>query len=539
MKIVIGKLFGKFDTEIEIDKELNILVGENGIGKSTILRICNYVLNNNYVELTKYYFNNIEIYDKKLTEPIVINHDFLFPDKEDLCEIIEEKDKDTEERDKLLKLINQLYKDDLLNEFLVYCYFDPSSSLSGKLENCLYKYASNRDKQMIYMKNILEDMRKENSNILKGIESFVNIDSYIKKDKNCYYIDFVENYKIENKFFKEGHIGVGILDTETLVFEGIYKYVYAGEDDENEILNIYEKDKFINEVNKNMKLVENYKCKNYKIIEIDIDNIINKLIKEKRIDINKLISYSYYSKEFINNIYLKINNLEEKYKDYYMAQQYGYAQSSNEYTPSIQEIQKIRNFYENEENREKIINYILPLMPKDSPYEFFITKAFSYREVNEKNYMFFRLYEIYNCIIENINNYKNERITKLEELLNKYIRSKEIRIKPTGIHIYDKEMDKNEDILKTNYDKNVELDFLSAGEKKIVILLTLGMFVEDSIFIIDEIENSLSIIWQENIINDLININKQNNLIIATQSAYALKNKEIQSSILFLPFEEV
>ena len=100
-------------------------------------------------------------------------------------------------------------------------------------------------------------------------------------------------------------------------------------------------------------------------------------------------------------------------------------------------------------------------------------------------------------------------------------------------------MDKNEDILKTNYDKNVELDFLSAGEKKIVILLTLGMFVEDSIFIIDEIENSLSIIWQENIINDLININKQNNLIIATQSAYALKNKEIQSSILFLPFEEV
>ena len=48
MKIVIKKLFGKFNTELEIDKKLNILVGENGVGKSNILKICNLVLNNNY-----------------------------------------------------------------------------------------------------------------------------------------------------------------------------------------------------------------------------------------------------------------------------------------------------------------------------------------------------------------------------------------------------------------------------------------------------------------------------------------------------------
>lgn len=85
----------------------------------------------------------------------------------------------------------------------------------------------------------------------------------------------------------------------------------------------------------------------------------------------------------------------------------------------------------------------------------------------------------------------------------------------------------------------MELNFLSAGEKKIVILLVLGIFVENSIFIIDEIENSLSIIWQEEIISDLVEISRNNNLIIATQSAYALKDKDIQKDILFLPLEEV
>lgn len=550
MKIVIKKLFGKFNTELEIDKKLNILVGENGVGKSNILKICNLVLNNNYTELTKYYFDCIEIYGDNLKEPIIINHNFLFPEKEELCEIIEEQEKHSEEGDRLTDLIEILNRNELLNDFLIYCYFD--SNLSGKLERCLDKYSYNIKKQISYINKILTKMYKENSNDEKNIKSFVSIDKIINYDKKCYYLDFVENFKIENKLCKEGNVYNNYIDNETRFFDGYEallngdKYLYSYHDDktnsfipvyEDDDFNIYAVEEFKDDIYKNIKEIEKYNFKNIKIKTLDINDIVNQLIKEKNIDINKLISNSYYDEEFIKKIYSKINNLDEKYKDYFMSKKYDFAQTSNSYRPSSEELEKIRKFYQNDKNKDIIKNYILPLMPKDSPYVFFIARAFS-QIVDEKNYIFFRLYEIYNCIIDDIQNYNNNRITMLENLLNKYIRSKEIKIKPTGIHIFDKEIDKQEYILKPNYEKNIELNFLSAGEKKIVILLTLGMFVEDSIFIIDEIENSLSIIWQEEIINDLIKICK-NNLIIATQSAYALKDKNIQKNILFLPFEEV
>lgn len=553
MKIVIKKLFGKFNTELELDKKLNILVGENGVGKSNILRICNLVLNNNYAELTKYYFDCIEIYVDNLKEPIIIYHDFLFPEKEEICEIIEEQEEHSEEGDRLTDLIENLNCNELLNEFFVYCYF--GSNLSGKLERCLDKYSYNIKEQINYINKILNKMYQENSNDEKNIKSFVSIDQIINYDKKCYYLDFVENFRIENKLCKEGNVYNNYIDNETRFFDGYEalingdKYLYSYhndktdsyipvyEEDYDDDFNIYEEKEFQNDIYENVKTVEKYNFKNIKIKPLDINDILNQLIKEKNIDINRLISNLYYDEEFIKNIYLKINNLDEMYKDYFMSKKYNFAQTSNSYSPSIEEIEKIRKFYRNDKNKDIIKNYILPLMPKDSPYVFFITRAFS-QIVNEKNYIFFRLYEIYNCIIDDIKNYKNNKITILENLLNKYIRSKEIKIKPTGIHIFDKEIDKQEYILKTNYEKNVELNFLSAGEKKIVILLTLGIFVEDSIFIIDEIENSLSIIWQEEIINDLVKISK-NNLLIATQSAYALKDKNIQKDILFLPFEEV
>lgn len=548
MKIVIKKLFGKFNTELELDKKLNILVGENGVGKSNILRICNLVLNNNYAELTKYYFDCIELYDDNLKEPIIIYHNLLFPEKEEICEILEEEKKDTIEWDRLIDLIENLNHNGLLNEFLVYCYF--GSNLSGKLERCLDKYSYNIKEQINYINEILNKMYKENSNDEKNIKSFVSIDQIINFDKKCYYLDFVENYQIVNKLFKEGNVYNNYIDNETRFFDGYEalingdKYLYSYHDDktdsyipvyeeDDDDFNIYEEEVFQHNIYKNAKTVEKYNFRNIKIKPLDINDMLKQLIKEKNIDINKLISNLYYDEEFIRNIYTKINKLDEKYKDYFIAKKYNFAQTSNSYSPSIEEIEKIKKFYENDKNKDIIKNYILPLMPKNSPYVFFITKAFS-QIIYERNYIFFRLYEIYNCIIDDIKNYKNDKITILENLLNKYIMSKEIKIKPTGIHIFDKEMNQQEYILKTNYEKDIELNFLSSGEKKIVILLTLGMLVEDSIFIIDEIENSLSIIWQEEIINDLVKISK-NNLIIATQSAYALKDKNIQKNILFLP----
>ena len=61
MKIRINRIFGKYNNEIDLDNNCNILIGENGIGKSTTIKIINYLLKLDYVSLIKYYFDSIEI----------------------------------------------------------------------------------------------------------------------------------------------------------------------------------------------------------------------------------------------------------------------------------------------------------------------------------------------------------------------------------------------------------------------------------------------------------------------------------------------
>lgn len=44
---IIG-LFGRYDINLDFDKEVNIYVGENGLGKTTILKCMYCVLNKKY-----------------------------------------------------------------------------------------------------------------------------------------------------------------------------------------------------------------------------------------------------------------------------------------------------------------------------------------------------------------------------------------------------------------------------------------------------------------------------------------------------------
>ena len=55
---------------------INIFVGENGIGKTTILSILYHVLSTNISELLKYEFESIEIKYENMKD-IIINYDDL------------------------------------------------------------------------------------------------------------------------------------------------------------------------------------------------------------------------------------------------------------------------------------------------------------------------------------------------------------------------------------------------------------------------------------------------------------------------------
>jgi predicted ATP-binding protein involved in virulence len=63
----IFNLFGRYNVTLKFDKEVNIYVGENGLGKTTILNCLYSVLNKKFSLLENVDFSKIEIMFKKNT----------------------------------------------------------------------------------------------------------------------------------------------------------------------------------------------------------------------------------------------------------------------------------------------------------------------------------------------------------------------------------------------------------------------------------------------------------------------------------------
>lgn len=59
MRLKITKLFGEKDIDLELNNKINVLIGDNGSGKSTILNIIKYLLSGDLVNLSKLEFNDL------------------------------------------------------------------------------------------------------------------------------------------------------------------------------------------------------------------------------------------------------------------------------------------------------------------------------------------------------------------------------------------------------------------------------------------------------------------------------------------------
>ena len=60
MIIKIKGIFKKYNTEFDFSKKNTIYIGENGIGKSTSIKILNCILKLDFVSLLHYYFSEVE-----------------------------------------------------------------------------------------------------------------------------------------------------------------------------------------------------------------------------------------------------------------------------------------------------------------------------------------------------------------------------------------------------------------------------------------------------------------------------------------------
>ena len=94
--IKINKLFGKYDNEIDLSNRAIIFIGENGVGKTTIMKILKSLMNYDFLELIKFDFESIDFEVTDIngkTMQYKLKYEELVPTNEDIKSYIERTDR--------------------------------------------------------------------------------------------------------------------------------------------------------------------------------------------------------------------------------------------------------------------------------------------------------------------------------------------------------------------------------------------------------------------------------------------------------------
>lgn len=259
------------------------------------------------------------------------------------------------------------------------------------------------------------------------------------------------------------------------------------------------------------------------------------LIETSTIEINSLINKYYYSEEFIIDFNKRAL---QAYSQILNKGGLPYYQTDIEYDCFQQ---RMISFFSKPEVIENYLQYFSPILVEGNPFKFDIrelTLVIEHAAVfDERHQAFIKFYhEELPDLLDEKN--KSAKILLFEELLKKYSQIKQIKTTPSGLFLQDisivstKHKHLNDHL---TIEKSVDLGSISSGEKKIILLLALAIFVRDTVLLIDEPELSLSLVWQEQIIPDLINRTELNKIIVATHSPFIASDESLASSIVYLP----
>lgn len=552
-------------------------------GKTTIMRILQNLMNFNFAELIKYDFESIDIEVSVKNGKILketIKYADLLPTDEEIEEYI--KNSDIYKDD--LSNTWDIYKDDVSPEEKISCFDDDSMTDEEKIElwdeydfNIAYDCVKDGNFNTV-TNDILIDLKEKNkfkdiiraiikeeisnldyenyidelnydekyqcysfnntnslgfsynwaySDVRKSIKNIVEIiKEYIEKlqtsDKK---IDFINKEKITRmiKIIKDDiHKPVNILDmtkvynftseflTSSLITNKLLEWksalplycydrkAFARELDRkvySMILKEFEDeiDIYYDYIDGTTKIESSYG--EYEIKSKDI----SELNSPNTIEINSIINHYFYNEDFILSINRKSLEYYKKYND----MEWFMTSEKN----MVEDRTKIK---------DRFIKYIRPIILRNSPFDIDWWKQ---ENVKEKMFIDFCTKE-WNLFKENI----NPKITVLQELLDKYLMNKNVEVTPMGLLINSK-----------NDDRKIPLNSLSSGEKKLIVIFMHCLFNEDVPIIIDEPEISLSIIWQENLLPDLLEKTNIKQVIVATHSSAVISNSILDKYIIPLP----
>lgn len=568
--IKINGLFGKYDNEIDLSSRGIIFIGENGVGKTTMMKILMNLMNKNYTELIKYDFESIDIEVSANNGKILkekLKYEDLLPSNEEIKNIIIDSDFFfSEVFDEWHNYIDSFTDEEKLEKSNEIYSFDEETTDEEKIEiwkDFDYPIAlqeADYGDFVVLSFEVLEDLIKKNEikNIIRKIIRKEEFDA-------IYFNNYINGIKYDNRYgydfehtLYESHCVWKFNDVEESlknIIEVIRKYIekMLESNTEKKITNKNKLTKLLNilidNIDKPVDILDMTKVYNfsndvlskslltnkliewkstapynyYKVDELEL-NIYNILLKEwdeeegvledsskdiselnnEIIEINSIIKHYFYNIDFVVNT-------NRKALEYYVSFKNDKFSMSNE----IEDLTTIKDTF---------IKYIRPIILRNSPFDTDWTAYVFQRNGGTQ--------DAYTNIFCNFckklsNNYKeniNPKIIVLQELLDKYMMNKEVEVTPMGLIIKGK--DDNQ---------NIPLNSLSSGEKKLLVIFMHCLFNEDVPIIIDEPEISLSIIWQENLLPDLLEKTNIKQVIVATHSSAIISNSSLDKYIIPLP----
>lgn len=404
--IDIHKLHGKYDYNIDFNKDLTLLYGSNGCGKTTILNIVNSIITGKFYQLYKYKFESI----------IIV-----------------------------------LYESDQF----IFVYYDNNDNLIHVKLNDQVVRIKQRDDEYYFdgLKLRRKNINKSELNLEKKIKNLFNfIYLPLNRSENYQEITF-KDYKYVNNECVYNYLDYSIMEVETLILEATRKITL----EENEINKNYQKDLLsssINLYNKDdmSKLMFNAKS-------IDLKQVKNN--KEKYIEILKEFDlYDLSMKSKIDKFFLLFNRF----------------------------ISAFRN-----NNSTNYSDFMLLIYIEYLKVEHVI-------EIAEK----------YSVVKQEI----HKPINQFQDIINEFFKYESIN--KSIIINQDGKVDIASDA------GPMSLFELSSGEKQLIITFAKLIFLIDknknNVFIIDEPESSLHLMWQSLLIPTLLSIDKNIQFIFATHS---------------------
>lgn len=541
--IKINGLFHKYDVCVDLSKDCTILIGSNGVGKSTVLKLVKYLLSGMLMEIATVPFHSIVVDEcEMLHEDFLIPADILF---KYFSELAQNNNENSAPADAFKDMVCELKSRHMLGEFLCDLYY--SERFSDSVRGVVEKYLSSE----LVHKMQVPVFECADSNISAYADMPVLKSKFVQNwigkkywHRDVFYFDMVQ--KVEFPSYSEIASGV----YSKVITEDWYAFDTEGNLSEYLVNASATDQNVVQFVERLRKLPITYKY-GYSSRDIDGNDYLDttdisqefmigltRLITKKNVfDINGFINLLYYDPDLVAEINAQmVEFIEDYYKNRDDLRSGGVVLDAGmlaaEFDDRMIDVhnQYIRPILAKHSifdvNLERILRKVTTESPEDVVCETALLLAYK---------AFYD--DIYEDVISEDN--MSQNIRALKDLLMQYLTEYNIAITPKGIALYMQGRNDgtaiNEDVVIFSDQDELSLDKLSSGESKIIALCFLAQCSDYAILILDEPELSISIIWQEKLLVDLMDYGTFTSIVVATHSPYIARDDSLAEYISYLP----